>query len=249
MDWTPPGTWTRMADFLRAIPALLPARPRAILAVSGHWKTPHFTVGSGAHPALIYDYSGFPEHTYRLRYDAPGDPALAARVLGLLGRAGVAAGADARRGFDHGVFIPLKLVFPEADIPIVTLSLRADLDPGAHFEAGRALASLRDEGVLIVGSGMSFHNMRGYGDPRFGPVSETFDNWLTAALEDTDPVRRRAALLAWAEAPQARQCHPPGGEEHLIPLMVAAGAAEAGRAARLFTDRVMETMISAYRFD
>jgi aromatic ring-opening dioxygenase catalytic subunit (LigB family) len=249
MDWTPPDTWTRTGDFLRGLSATLPERPKAILIVSGHWDTARFTVGNGTRPALIYDYYGFPAHTYQLRYDAPGDPALAARVRDLLDAAGLDPAEDPSRGFDHGVFIPLKLVFPDADIPIMTLSVRADLDPAAHLAAGRALAALRDEGVLIIGSGMSFHNMRGYGDPRFAPVSDRFDDWLTQTVEQTDPNRRNAALANWAEAPAARQSHPPGKEEHLIPLMVAAGAAEHGTGRRVFSDRVMETTISGYRFD
>jgi len=249
MDWNPPDTWTRMGAFLQHLAGTLPSRPKAILLVSGHWDAAQFTVGSGAQPPLIYDYTGFPPHTYQLRYDAPGQPALAERVRSLLGEAGLANAEDPHRGFDHGVFIPLKMVFPEADIPVVTLSVRADLDPAAHIAAGNALASLRDEDVLIVGSGMSFHNMRGYGDPRFGPVSDRFDDWLTQAVENNDPAARNQALIDWAKAPAARECHPPGKEEHLIPLMVAAGAAMHGKGRRVFSDRVMETTISGYRFD
>ena len=141
--------------------------------------------------------------------------------------------------------MPLKLAFPEAEIPVVPLSLRRDLEPAAHLAAGRALAPLRDEGVLILGSGMSFHNMRGYGDPRFTAPSESFDAWLTESA--ADPAARDRALGAWAEAPGGLQSHPRGQEEHLLPLMVAAGAAAQGR--RIFSDRVMETTISAFRFD
>ena len=139
------------------------------------------------------------------------------------------------------------LMVPQADIPVVQLSLRHDLDPQAHLDAGAALAPLRDEGVLIVGSGMSFHHMRGYGDPRFGPVSDTFDDWLTQAVE-AEPSRRRAALAAWEQAPQARLCHPPRAEEHLLPLMVAAGAGGSDAGRKIFSDRVMETTLSAFRF-
>jgi aromatic ring-opening dioxygenase catalytic subunit (LigB family) len=246
MDWNPPGIWDRMADFLRGLVATLPARPRAVLLVSGHWLEAAFTAGSHPRPPLIYDYYGFPEHTYHLRYDAPGDPVLAARVQELLADAGLPAGIDAQRGYDHGVFIPLKLVLPDADVPVVPLSLLASLDASAHLAAGRALAPLRDEGVLIVGSGMSFHNMRAYGDSSFGPVSDAFDAWLTAAVE-AEPAARDARLASWDEAPNARLSHPPRAEEHLLPLMVAAGAAGEGH--RIFSDRVMETTISAFRFD
>lgn len=248
MDWSPADTWTRMAEFLRGVAASLPQRPSAILMVSAHWLEGRFSVTAGQHPGLIYDYYGFPPHTYQLRYDAPGSPALAARVGELLGAAQIDHGADAARGFDHGMFIPLKLMFPDADIPVVQLSLRHDLDAQAHLDAGRALAPLRDEGVLIVGSGMSFHNMRGYGDPRFAPISDEFDRWLSAAVE-AEPVQRLSALRDWTQAPAARLCHPPRAEEHLLPLMVVAGAAGAGRGRKVFADRVLETTLSAFRFD
>jgi aromatic ring-opening dioxygenase catalytic subunit (LigB family) len=247
MDWNPPDTWNRMRDFLEGIAATLPARPRAIVLVSGHWLEPAFVATSGERPSLIYDYRGFPPHTYELRYPAPGDPALAADIAARLHAVGLPSGTSPVRGFDHGMFIPLKVMFPDAAIPIVQLSLHAGMDPALHLDAGAALAPLRDEGVLVVGSGMSFHNMRGYGDPRFGPVSDVFDEWLVATIESPADVRR-ARLVDWAQAPQARLCHPPGAEEHLIPLMVAAGAAGADAGRRVFSDRVLETTLSAFRF-
>jgi len=247
MDWNPPGTWDRMAAFLEGIADTLPARPRAVVLVSGHWLEPRFSVTGHAQPPLIYDYRGFPPHTYELTYPAPGDPDLAARIVDLLGQGGEGAGVDPQRGFDHGTFIPLKLVFPDADVPVVQLSLRRDLDPAAHIAAGRALAALRDEGVLIVGSGMSFHNMRGYGDPRYTPVSAAFDRWLTAAVQSA-PSLRDALLGDWERAPHARDSHPPGGEEHLLPLMVAAGAAGDSVGRKVYSETVMETELSAFRF-
>lgn len=247
MDWNPPTAWNAMAGFLKGIAATLPARPTAIVLVSGHWLQPSFSVTSAARPTLIYDYHGFPPHTYELRYPAPGEPALAARIAGLLGAAALGGREDGQRGFDHGMFIPLKLMFPDADIPVVQLSLRSDLDPQAHLAAGQALRALRDEGVLIVGSGMSFHNMRGYGDPRFAPISDEFDHWLTAAVE-LPPGERERALQRWEDAPAARLCHPPRAEEHLIPLLVAAGAAGDSNGRKVFSDRVMHTTLSAYRF-
>lgn len=247
MDWNPPTAWNAMAGFLKGIAATLPARPTAIVLVSGHWLQPSFSVTSAARPTLIYDYHGFPPHTYELRYPAPGEPALAARIAGLLDAAALGGREDGQRGFDHGMFIPLKLMFPDADIPVVQLSLRRDLDPQAHLAAGQALRALRDEGVLIVGSGMSFHNMRGYGDPRFAAISDEFDHWLTAAVE-LPPGERARALQHWEDAPAARLCHPPGAEEHLIPLLVAAGAAGDSNGRKVFSDRVMHTTLSAYRF-
>ena len=248
MDWNPPDAWDRMEVFLRGIAATLPARPSAIVMVSAHWQSRDFMVTTGTQPELIFDYNGFPPHTYELSYPVPGAPGLAARVQLLLGAAGLAADGDAERGFDHGMFIPLLLMFPAADVPVLQLSLREGLDPQHHLLAGRALEPLRDEGVLIVGSGMSFHNMRGYGDPRFGPVSDAFDAWLGQACE-AEPTQRALALASWEEAPQARLCHPPRAEEHLLPLMVAAGAAPGGRGRKVFSDRVMETTLSAFRFD
>lgn len=247
MDWSPADTWDGMAAFLKGVAATLPEKPRAIVLVSGHWLEPGFSVTGHARPPLIHDYIGFPAHTYELTYPAPGHPELAERIAGLLGEGGAPAHVDPRRGYDHGVFIPLKLMFPRADVPVVQLSLRRDMDPAAHIHAGRALAPLRDEGVLIVGSGMSFHNMRGYGDPRYTPLSAQFDEWLTRAVE-SDPVRRDAFLRDWASAPHARDSHPLGGEEHLLPLMVAAGAAGDCEGRKVYSQEVMKTTLSAFRF-
>lgn len=247
MEWNPADAWARMAAFLESVATTLPQRPQAIVVVSGHWLERQVMVTASAQPPLIYDYTGFPPHTYELRYPAPGDPGLATRLLQLLEQAGIAAAADHQRGYDHGVFIPLKLMFPEADVPVVQLSLRRDLDAQAHLDIGHAIAPLRDEGVLIVGSGMSFHNMRGYGDPLFGPISYEFDHWLSDAVA-ASPARRDALLAQWQAAPSARLCHPPRAEEHLLPLMVAAGAAADSAGRQVFSDRVMQTTLSAYRF-
>lgn len=177
----------------------------------------------------------------------PGEPQLASHIVDLLKQHQLPAGEDPSRGLDHGVFIPLKLMFPDADIPVVQLSLRCDLDPVAHLQAGQALASLRNQGVLIVGSGMSFHNMRGYGDPQFGPISDQFDRWLVDAVTASQP-KRQQALTDWASAPGARLSHPPRAEEHLLPLMLAAGAGGTDRGEHIFSDRVMEVTLSAFRF-
>jgi aromatic ring-opening dioxygenase catalytic subunit (LigB family) len=245
MPWTrgPADTWDKTAAWLKGLVAELPERPKAILVISGHWEEPVFTVGSSARPPLIFDYYCFPEETYRLTFDAPGSPALAARVRELLGAAGFPTAEDAGRGYDHGVFVPLKLVTPEADIPVVQLSLRADLDPQAHLAAGRALARLRDEGVLIVGSGMSWHNMRGF-SPAFTAKSERFDAWLGEAM--ADPAGRDEAIRHWDRGPYAREAHP--REEHLAPLFVAAGAAEGEPGRLAFRDVAMDVVISGYEF-
>ncbi|MBF0626721.1 MAG: dioxygenase [Magnetococcales bacterium] len=247
MDWNPPGAWHTMERFLKEIPDLLPQPPKAIVCVSAHWIEPSFGIGSGEKPTLIYDYFGFPPHTYQLRYPASGAPWLAERIAALLSQAGIPANRHPTRGFDHGMFIPLKVIFPKAEIPVVQLSLLASLDPVAHLQAGRALAPLRDEGVSIMGSGMSFHNMRGYGDPMFGPISDAFDQWLTATVE-TEAELRAERLIHWEQAPAARLSHPPRAEEHLLPLMLVAGAAGEDHGQRVFSDRVMETTLSAFRF-
>jgi aromatic ring-opening dioxygenase catalytic subunit (LigB family) len=248
MAWDPPGIWDRMAAFLRGIADTLPRRPCAIVLATAHWQEADFAVSAHPRPPMVFDYHGFPPHTYRLDYPAAGEPVLAGHVAARLADAGLPAHLDAQRGFDHGTFIPLLLMFPQADVPVVQLSLRHDLDPQAHLAAGRALAPLRDDGVLIVGSGMSFHHMRAYGDPRYAPISDAFDDWLTRAVQAA-PAQRHAALAAWTQAPHARLCHPPQAEEHLLPLMVAAGAAGDSPGRKVFSDRVMETMLSGFRFD
>ena len=250
MDWSlmggPKDTWGKTEAWLRGLAETLPERPKAIVVISGHWEEPAFTVATSPAPGMIYDYSNFPPHTYQLQYPAPGSPALAERIVGLLRAAGLPAATDAKRGFDHGVFIPFLLIFPDAEIPVVPLSLKHGLDPEEHMAAGRALASLRDEGVLIVGSGMSYHNMRGFSTPAAAATSETFDRWLTSAVENPDPEQRRKALAHWAEAPAGRASHP--REEHLLPLMVAAGAGAGDKGERVFSDIAMMSRLSGYRF-
>jgi 4,5-DOPA dioxygenase extradiol len=244
-DGSCPAMWQPMRDYLASILPSLPEKPRAILIVSGHWEEADFTVHTGSNPGLLFDYSGFPEHTYHLRWDAPGAPDLALRVKALLEEAGFATQENATRGWDHGVFVPMKVVAPDADIPTMQLSLRADLDPATHIRAGQALASLREEGVLIVGSGMSFHNMRAR-DGSAQARADTFDDALSAAVTDPDAERRRARLAEWASLPEARYAHP--REEHLLPLMVALGAGSDDSATHDFRGHVIGWTVSAFRF-
>lgn len=249
MDWRamggPADAWDKTATYIKGLIASLPERPKAIVVVSGHWEEGEFAAACAPAPEMIFDYYGFPQHTYELKFPAPGAPELAGRIVDLIRAEGLPARTDARRGFDHGVFIPFLLVTPEADIPVVPLSLRRDLDPEAHLRAGRALAPLRKEGVLIVGSGMSFHNMRAFFSPAATQPSAQFDAWLTQAVE-SDPATRWQKLAQWSSAPSGRLSHP--REEHLIPLMVAAGAALDDAGTRDFTDNVMMADISAFRF-
>lgn len=248
MQWTmgPPDTWAKTRAFLESIPGSLPERPRAMVVVSGHWEEPVPTVSTAEHPALIFDYYGFPPETYRLSWPAPGAPDLARKIGELLRSAGVRAAQNPARGYDHGVFVPLKVAFPQADIPVATLSLAGSLEPALHLAVGRALAPLRDEGVPIIGSGMSFHNLRAYFQRGVLERSTEFDEWLDAAI--AQPAAERDALLArWREAPYATFAHP--REEHLIPLMVAAGAGGDGAGRRVFRDAPMDAVISAWRWD
>src|SRR5690349_3450169 len=167
--------------YLRDVAKLPHTPPKALLVISAHWEERVPTVMTSARPPMLYDYYGFPPASYEIQWPAPGEPALAARVQELLGKAGVPSATDHERGFDHGTFVPLKLTYPDANIPTVQLSLKAGLDPAEHLAIGRALAPLRDEGVFIIGSGMTFHNLRAFRDPRSQPVAETFDAWLRDA--------------------------------------------------------------------
>jgi aromatic ring-opening dioxygenase catalytic subunit (LigB family) len=241
------GAYDKLESSLVDIRRQVGVRPKAVLVVTGHWEARDFMLSSGAAPGMIYDYGGFPPHTYQISYPAPGDPALAQRAAQLLGAAGFATGLDPARGFDHGTFSMLYPVYPEADMPVVQMSVRLDLDPLAHIEAGRALAPLRDEGVLIIGSGLSFHNLRLFG-PGGQAASHQFDAWLRHVVLDLPPAERQAALLRWSEAPAARQAHP--REDHLIPLMVALGAARDEPAACVYheDDFFGSLAVSSFRF-
>jgi aromatic ring-opening dioxygenase catalytic subunit (LigB family) len=245
-DGGPPDPmWRKMQAYLAGLIASLPERPKAILLVSGHWETPEVTVHVGDGQPLLYDYYGFPEHTYRLQWPAGGAPDVARRAAALLRGAGFATREEAERGWDHGVFVPMMVAVPGADIPLAQMSLRADLSPEAHIAIGRALAPLRDEGVLIVGSGMSFHNLRARG-AQVTPVADAWDAALTAAVTDPDPATRAARVAAWETLPHARFAHPEA--EHLLPLMVALGAGGEGPAACDYRDHVLGWTVSGYRF-
>ena len=236
----------RLERSLADIAASHPVKPRAILVVSGHWEEDRFTVMSGEQPGMVYDYSGFPEHTYRIVYGSPGAPAVARRVQELLEAAGIPAAADAGRGYDHGTYAPLAAMYPQADVPVLQLSLKRGYGPREHLAAGRALRALRDEGVLIVGSGLSFHNLRAFGPAARGP-SEAFDAWLKETM-DAKPGERTQRLERWDTAPAARIAHPQ--EDHFIPLLVALGAAEEASAERVYHERdfMGGVTASSYRF-
>lgn len=248
MEWTlgPRDSFFKMEAWLRSVADGLGVRPRAVLVISAHWESSPLTVTGGASPGLIYDYYGFPEHTYQITYPAPGEPDLAKQVASLLVDAGLETRIDEDRGFDHGVFIPLKLIYPDASVPVVQLSLDAELDSDRHLQIGRALAPLRDQKVLIIGSGFSYHNLsRLMSGSEELEDSEQFDQWLSVACQSPDQ-QRDQALKAWSDAPRAGEAHPRA--EHLLPLMVVAGAAGIDTGVQVFNDRVMGAVVSGWRF-
>ena len=220
--------------------------PRAVLMVSGHWEFDHFVTSSAVRPPMVFDYHGYPEDMYHIRYDAPGLPALADRVCAILQEGGIAAGTDAVRGLDHGTFSLMKPMYPDADMPVVQLSLRADYDPAAHLLAGRLLAPLRDDGVLIIGSGSSYHNLAKWARPAASD-SRLFDNWLDETSCKVSPEERAKRLLRWSDAPGARASHPQ--EDHLMPLHVVVGAAGEDVGTRIYhEDDFMGVAVSSFRF-
>lgn len=226
---------------LAAMPQELPEPPKAILMISGHWEETDFAVMSSPAPGMVYDYGGFPPETYQIQYPAPGAPDLAARTADLLRAAGLPTHLDPKRGFDHGTFAPAYVMYPDAGMPIYQVSLQHGYDPAAHFAMGRALAPLRDEGVLIVGSGLSYHNLRLFGPAGKAP-SAAFDAWLAAAMAMTGTART-TALMSWDKAPSARICHPQ--EDHLVPLFAALGAAEDEPATMVYHDKTVFGGITA----
>jgi len=249
MDWSPIGpadTWNKTANWLKNLSHTF-SRPKAIIVISAHWEEKEFTILTNEAPSLLFDYYGFPQHTYELKYPAKGSPELVLEIQKRLQAAGIKVESDEKRGFDHGVFIPFKLIYPEADIPILQISLKSGLNPATHIELGKALAPLREKGVLIVGSGMSYHNlndlMRGNDVLQ---ISKDFNQWLEETVSLASFENRNSKLQEWEKAPHARRVHP--REEHLLPLMVISGAAgdEAGKI--VFSDSPMGAVSSAIQF-
>lgn len=254
MDSDPIDLWDNMENYLKTCISNLPVRPTSILIISGHWEEETVTIQSNPNPPMLFDYGGFPPHTYELNFPASGSAQLVTRTQELLNNNGIKTNLDSQRGFDHGTFIPLLVALPNADIPVVQLSMRADLNPQAHIKMGEALQPLRDEGVLIIGSGMSYHNLRsmfaqmGKTLPKdyVMPDAQVFHNWLTHTITNPNPTTRNANLTNWATAPNAQQAHP--REEHLIPLHVVAGAAGTDIGKQMLDDNVLGTPQSAFRF-
>jgi aromatic ring-opening dioxygenase catalytic subunit (LigB family) len=228
-----------MVEFMQRLPNLL-KKPDMILVVSAHWEESAPTVLGSPNPPMLYDYYGFPDQAYRVTYPAPGNPKLAERVTEMLKYNHFSVRTVFKRGFDHGVFIPLKLMYPEATIPVLQLSLIRDLNPATHIALGQALQELLTENILVIGSGFSFHNQNAFiGQPRVepDPKNETFQNWLIETC--TGPLlksEREQRLINWEKAPNARYCHP--REEHLLPLHVCQGMANEP-AEVVFDDKIL----------
>ena len=237
----------QLEESLQRLPAELPEPPKAILMISGHWEAPEFTVQTNPNPPMVYDYGGFPDELYRIQYPAPGSPDVAARVVELLTAAGIRVREDAQRGIDHGMYSVLAPAWPEADVPVVQLAIKQTFDPREHLAVGRALAPPRDEGVLILASGFSYHNMRLMGPGAEGPSAE-FDRWLGETLIDSTPAERAARLIEWESAPSGRIAQP--REDHFIPLLVVVGAAGDDPAVRSYHEDAWNGTVttSSFRF-
>lgn len=204
------------------------AKPSAIIVISAHWEESRPTITGALNPALIYDYYGFPAESYDIKYPATGEPTLAQLISAQLKEAGFNAVLDVLRGFDHGLFVPLKIMYPQADIPCLQLSLLKSLDAAEHIKMGEALASLPYDNLLVIGSGFSFHNMKAFFSPDTDQsrlMNESFESWLieTCSSQLIDEKERTRRLENWEIAPAARYCHP--REEHLLPLHVCYGLA------------------------
>ncbi len=251
------GPWPWLEDFraelapleqsLAHLPQELPETPKAVLMISGHWEADDFRVMHHEKPPMVYDYYNFPPHTYEISYPAPGAPALAERTAQLIADAGLPTGLDDEMGFDHGTFVPMQVMYPDANVPLFQVSIDKAYDPEQHLALGRALAPLRDEGVLIVGSGLSYHNLRLFGPEAKEPSSQ-FDTWLTDALA-SEPKTRVDHMLAWEKAPMARVAHKQ--EDHLVPLWAALGAAESAKATKVYYQTGIRGGVTAssWRFD
>lgn len=237
----------QMVSCLQSIAAGIP-RPDAILVVSAHWEEAVPTLTAASKPSLIYDYYGFPAESYEIQYPCAGEPSLAREVHRMLGNRDIDARLDEARGLDHGVFVPLKIMYPQAEIPCVQLSLVDTLDPQVHLQVGHALQDLADHNVLVIGSGSSFHNLKAFFSPHSDELfrlNDAFENWLQGVCIESDfsEQSRREMLIHWSRAPGARFCHP--REEHLLPLHVCYGASQAP-CTELFEVSIMHIKSSMY---
>jgi len=233
-----------MISFLQGVHSSI-TTPTAIIVISAHWEEHVVSITSHKKPALIYDYSGFPQETYEVTYPAPGHPDLAKEIYDIFQSNGIESNLDNERGFDHGMFVPLKLMYPNANIPCIQISLVRGLDPETHLNIGKALSQLKDNNLLVVGSGMSFHNLRNFASANLNEDNVSFETWLNQTCTDPDfsESERNQRLIDWANAPSARKCHP--REEHLIPLHICYGMAQI-KGKLIFDGEIMGKKTSAY---
>lgn len=236
-----------LVEFLKKLSKSYP-KPEAIVVISAHWEEKTISITGASQPGLIYDYFGFPEQAYNIHYLASGSPDIAIRIKKLLDQRGIDSVIDNQRGFDHGMFVPLALMHPNADIPCVQLSLSSSLDPLLHIEIGKAIASIRNDNIMILGSGFSFHNMRAFGQSQYQDQQNLeFESWLidTVTSDKTNINQKERQLQYWSNAPSARYCHP--REEHLLPLHVCFGAGLA-KSQLIFEGDVIGKKTSAFRW-
>ncbi|MBN21407.1 MAG: dioxygenase [Bdellovibrionaceae bacterium] len=235
----------KLEQFLIEIPKTLPEVPKAIIVISGHWEEKEFTVMGNPNPPMVYDYFGFPEFTYHIDYPSSGDPDLALKIKKLLNEMGMVAEIDHERGYDHGVYSILYPMYPSANVPVIQISLKSSFDPEEHIQMGKSIASLREEGVLILGSGNSYHNMK---MPLDGiEHSNVFDQWLQNSLTIQDEEERKSKIIHWENAPFARKVQP--REDHFMPLMVALGAGLSDSTSVVYEDRLLgKFAVSGFRF-
>lgn len=236
-----------LIHFLKSLQSEL-QQAKAVLVITAHWETKTPAITAQQNPELVYDYYGFPPEAYQIQYPASGSPELAKTIAELLNEKGLTTQLETHRGYDHGTFVPLKLMLPNPAIPVLQMSLLASLDPAMHIRIGQALSSLREQGVAIVGSGMSFHNMHAFFSPTSESLrkSEVFNDWLVNCLthESLSFHEREYLLVNWRDAPEAQFCHP--REEHLLPLMVCFGAANPQIAATNFSSELLNARVSGF---
>jgi aromatic ring-opening dioxygenase catalytic subunit (LigB family) len=247
-----------LADSMRnRVPSILklntPEAPRAVVLITAHWSESKPTISTGAKVKLLYDYGGFPAEAYKIKHDAPGAPDVANEVQSVLKEAGIKFSTDEERGWDHGVFVPMKLIDPEAKVPIVQMSVLNSEDPTQHYALGKALKTLRQRNVAIVGSGFaSMHNLKAMfsgqtSQTKYRALAKSFTDKLNDAVDTEELKERGQKLEQWREWPGTYEMHPRGGAEHFLPLIVCAGAG--GGQAKSYADKFMDIDYFTYYWD
>lgn len=239
-------THEKMVEFMKDLPSRI-VKPEAIIVFSAHWEERVVTIQSGSQPGMVYDYYGFPEEAYHVKYDCKGNTQLAAQVSELFEKEGIEHRLDDERPYDHGSYIPLKMMYPDGDIPVIQVSLNHNLDPLTHLKIGKALRPLMKENLLFIGSGFSFHNMRQFdfqGEDRPDPLNDAFqDRLIEICCQEEDEGKKWEYLTEWESIPGARYCHP--REEHLLPLLVCAGiSVKQGK--KIFDDYILGKRATAF---